>query len=229
MINGEITSTLFEMRDIKYRDFQSKLIPSKEQGAIIGVRTPALKQYAKQLAQRDDVKFLLEALPHDYFDEDQLHAFIISDIKDYQRCIEQVNRFLPHIDNWATCDQLSPKIFKKHKKELERQIELWLQSKMTYTVRFAIGMLMKHFLDEDFKPSYLDTVSKIESNEYYVNMMIAWFFQAALSKQYKTALPYIENHLLPAWIHNKTIQKCVESRTIPIEQKEYLRGMRRKM
>ncbi len=226
MINEEIQTKLFELQDTKYREMQIKIIPNIDADSIIGVRTPALRDYAKQLSKRDDIGEFLKDLPHKYFDENQLHSFIISAMKDYDRCMDEVDRFLVYVDNWATCDQLSPKVFAKNKSKLLTQIKEWLQSKETYTIRFAIGMLMQHFLDEDFDPEYLKTVAGIRSDEYYVNMMIAWYFATALAKQYDAAIPYIEDHRLDTWTHNKAIQKSVESYRISDEHKEYLKSLK---
>jgi 3-methyladenine DNA glycosylase AlkD len=222
----EIQDELFRLQDEKYRDFQVKLMPTVELDTVIGVRTPELRKYAKQLVKREDISGFLIDLPHRYFDENQLHAFIISEMKDYDRCIEEVNHFLPYVDNWATCDQMSPKVFKKYRKGLLDHIRVWIQSDKTYTVRFAIGMLMEHFLDEDFNAEYPEMVAAVRSDEYYVKMMIAWYFATALAKQYDAALPYIEKQRLDTWTHNKTIQKAVESYRITSEQKEYLKGLR---
>lgn len=223
----EITDELFRLQDVKYRDFQGKLIPTVPAESMIGVRTPELRKYAGQLVKRDDIiTTFLKDLPHDYFDENQLHAFIISLMKDYDRCVAELERFLPYIDNWATCDQLSPKIFKKHRAELVDKIRGWIASEETYTIRFGIGMLMEHFLDEDFDPEYPELVAGIRSEEYYVNMMIAWYFATALAKQYDAVLPYIEGQSLEVWTHNKAIQKAVESRRITAEQKAYLKGLK---
>ena len=224
----EIRKQLFSMQDIKYRDFQSKLMPTVEYETVIGVRTPELRKYAKQLAKTEGISEFLEDLPHQYFDENQLHAFLISEIKDYERCLEEVERFLPYVDNWATCDQLLPKVFKNHEKELLEDIHKWMVSDKTYTVRFAMGMLMKYFLDEHFDLEYPGMVAEIRSEEYYINMMIAWYFATALAKQYEAVLPFIENHRLDMWTHNKAIQKSVESYRIAKEQKEYLRSLKRK-
>ena len=235
-----IQKRLFELQDKKYKDFQVKLIPNVDPETVIGVRTPELRKLSKELAKglatnatADPVKgratdAFLVALPHRYFDENQMHAFIVSEIKDYDRCIAEVNRFLPYVDNWATCDQMSPKVFAKHKAELLKEIKRWLKSKETYTVRFAIGMLMQHCLDDDFDPAYPKLVAKIRSDEYYINMMIAWYFATALAKQYETAVPFIEQNELDVWTHNKTIQKAVESYRITDEQKKYLRSLKRK-
>lgn len=226
MILDEIRNELFKMQDVAYRDFNSKLIPTVDKSLFIGVRTPELRKYAKQLAKREDIEEFLHSLPHKYFDENQLHAFIVSEIKDFNSCVDKVNEFLPYIDNWATCDQLSPKVFKKHHKELINYIEIWLKSDKVYTVRFGIGMLMEHFLDEDFDISYLETVSNIRSDEYYVNMMIAWYFATALAKRYENIIPFIENRRLDIWTHNKAIQKAVESLRISDEKKEYLKNLK---
>ena len=226
MLREEILSELFNKQDIKYRDFQIKLIPTKTVDDMIGVRTPELKKYAKELLKRKDVGEFIDILPHEYFDEDQLHAFIISGIRDFDKCMTEVIRFLPYVDNWATCDQLSPKVFKKNRTELLKQIKKWIKSKETYTVRFAIGMLMGHFLDEDFDITYPEMVAKVRSDEYYINMMIAWYFATALAKQYDTILPFIAEKRLEKWTHNKAIQKSVESNRISPEQKEYLKSFK---
>ena len=226
MVNDEIRNELFSLQDTEYRDFQKKLIPTAAESAFIGIRTPQLRALAKRLIKREDIDGFLTALPHEYFDEYQLHAFIVSEIKDIDTCIAEVERLLPYIDNWATCDQLSPKVFKKHRSELLEYIKKWLRSDLTYTVRFAAGMLMQHFLDEDFDEAYLEAVAELRSDEYYINMMIAWYFATALAKQYESALPYIENRRLDIWTHNKTIQKAAESRRIAPEQKEYLKGLK---
>ena len=222
----QIVDLLFEKQDIKYRDFQAPLFPNVNKETIIGVRTPELKKLAKELYGSEPANKFIETLPHRYFDENQLHAFLISLIKDYESCLKEVERFLPYVDNWGTCDQLSPKVFAKHKEELITPIKKWLKSKHTYTVRFAIGMLMQHYLDESFKEEYMELVSKVSSEEYYINMMIAWYFATALAKQYKTAIKYIEGQKLAPWVQNKTIQKSVESYRITPEQKEYLKSLK---
>ena len=226
MKTKEIRKKLFELQDTKYRDFQVKLMPTVDPKTAIGVRTPELRKFAKELVKEGDVTAFLNELPHQYFDENQLHAFILSELKEYDYCIAEVCRFLPYVDNWATCDQMSPKIFRKHKKELLERIKEWIASDKTYTVRFAIGMLMEHFLDEDYKPAYPKMVAKVRSEEYYVNMMIAWYFATALAKQYEAVLPYLEKKKLDVWTHNKTIQKAVESYRINPEQKDYLKSLK---
>lgn len=214
------------MQDAKYRDFQAKLMPTVNPEKMIGVRTPELRKLAKQLIKSGDAAEFISELPHEYFDENQLHAFIISEMKNYEECIDEVNRFLPYVDNWATCDQLSPKVFKKHRAELLGEIKKWIKSEKTYTIRFGIGMLMQHYLDEEFRPEYPEMVAVVKSDEYYVNMMIAWYFATALAKQYEEILPFIENKVLDKWTHNKAIQKSVESYRITPEQKEYLKRLR---
>lgn len=217
---------LFKLQDKKYQELQYRTIPNIEN--IIGVRTPELRKLAKELVKENDYKSFLEELPHKYFDENQLHAFIISELKDYDECINYVNKFLPYVDNWATCDQMSPKVFKKNLDKLLLEIKKWIKSKETYTIRFGIGILMQYFLDDNFKVEYLETVSKIRSDEYYVNMMIAWYFATSLAKQYNDTIKYIENNKLDIWTHNKTIQKAIESYRITDEQKEYLRSLKRR-
>lgn len=222
----EIQERLFELQDEKYRDFQVKLIPSVDPATVIGVRTPELRKLAKELAKRDDIDMFLDALPHDYFDENQLHAFILSGMKDYAGCMAGVCAFLPYVDNWATCDQMSPKAFSKNKDDLLVHIKDWLQSDKTYTIRFAAGMLMEHFLGDDFDAAYPELVAGISSDEYYVNMMRAWYFATALAKQYESIIPFIEEKKLDSWTHNKAIQKSVESYRITPEQKAYLKTLK---
>ena len=228
MTKSDIQKTLFSMQDKKYAAFQAKLTPNLTLEDFIGVRTPDLKKFAKQLYKEGDYQEFLNDLPHKYFDENQLHAFIIAEIKDYDTCIKEVNNFLPYVNNCATCDQLSPKAFTKNKDALLKEIKSWIKSKETYTIRFAMGNLMRHFLEEDFNPKYPEMVAKVKSKEYYVNMMIAWYFATALAKQYDTILPYIKENKLDVWTHNKTIQKAVESDRITQEQKTFLKRYKRK-
>ncbi len=224
MINDEIRKRLFSLQDIKYRDFQSALIPSIDKERFIGVRTPELRKLAREFSKRDDICDFINNLPHYYFDENQLHAFIVSENKDFEKCINEVEKFLPFVDNWATCDQLSPKVFKKYRAELIEYIKKWIKSDRTYTVRFAVGMLMQHYLDENFNIEYPEMVASVSSDEYYINMMRAWYFATALAKQYEAIIPYIEEKRLDTFTHNKTIQKAVESYRITDEQKKYLKG-----
>ena len=226
MKRDEIIRELFRLQDKDYALLQAKIIPNIASEKIIGVRTPALRTFAKTLYKDSDIEDFLSGVPHQYFDEDQLHAFVISLEKDFDRCITRVDAFLPYIDNWATCDQLSPKVFKKNPEKLLPFIQTWIKSDRTYTVRFAIGMLMQHFLNENFDTKYVDMVAEIRSKEYYINMMIAWYFATALAKQYESVLPYIEEKRLDSWTHNKAIQKSVESYRITDEQKKYLKSMK---
>lgn len=229
----EIQKRLYSMQDKKYCDFQSSLIPGVEKERFIGVRTPDLRAYAKELMKSGEYGDFLNRLPHDYFDEMQLHAFMISLAKDFDRCMELTEAFLPHVDNWATCDQLSPKVFGKkkggslvYKIELLEHIDRWLDSDKTYTVRFGIGMLMQHLLDDEFDVSYMEKVANIRSDEYYIRMMIAWYFATALAKQREATLGYITDRRLDVWTHNKAIQKAIESRRIPPEDKDFLRTLK---
>ncbi|MCR5785065.1 MAG: DNA alkylation repair protein [Eubacterium sp.] len=217
---------MFKLEDEAYKKFQSGLIPSIDSERVIGVRTPELRKLAKEISKSPLCERFLKELPHKYFEENQLHAFIISGMKDYDECIGALSLFLPYVDNWATCDQMSPKIFKKYRKNLLGKIKIWILSEEEYTVRFGIKMLMDHFLDEDFDKEYLDLVADIRSDKYYINMMIAWYFATALAKQYDDALPYIEKRRLEAWTHNKAIQKSVESYRISDEKKEYLKSLK---
>lgn len=225
MNRDDIVAELFRLQDKEYAVFQAKLIPTVQPDSIIGVRTPELRAFAKRLAKEDTSAFL-SSLPHKYFDENQLHAFVISLEKDFEKCLALVEAFLPFVDNWATCDQLSPKAFKKEPERLLTYIITWLKSNRVYTVRFAIGMLMEHFLDARFEPKYADMVAAVKSEEYYINMMIAWYFATALAKQYDAILPYLEEKKLDDWTHNKAIQKSVESNRITAEQKTYLRTLK---
>ena len=226
MIVDDIREDLFANQDVKYRDFQSKLTPTIEANTAIGVRTPVLRKLAKAYSKRQDVDEFLADLPHKYFDENQLHAFILSEIKDFDECIGKLERFLPFVDNWATCDQMSPKCFKKNHEKLLPYLNKWIKSDDTYTVRFAIVTFMAHFLDEDFDEGYLKLVSDIKSDEYYINMAIAWYFATALAKQYDKTIPYIENKTLDVWTHNKAIQKSIESYRVTAEHKEYLKSLK---
>lgn len=225
---SKIREKLFELKDLKYKDFQSSLISNVEKDLFIGVRTPQLRAFAREIVNDEDTIDFLKDVPHKYFDENQLHAFVISLGKDFDETVGAVEAFLPYVDNWATCDQLSPKVFRKHKKELLPYIKKWIKSRKTYTVRFAIGMLMEHFLDDDFDMQYPKMVAGVKSNEYYINMMIAWYFATALAKQYDAIIPFIENKNLETWTHNKAIQKSVESRRISTNQKEYLKTLKGK-
>lgn len=223
-----IMERLTSMQDEKCKQFHCKLMPTVNPDTVIGIRVPALRKLAKELYGTAEAEAFLSELPHNYYDENNLHAYLIALIKDYDICIAEVERFLPYIDNWATCDGLSPKVFKKHLPELLEHIQVWIASEETYTVRFAIGMLMQFYLDDAFDAQYLKIVASVKSEEYYVNMMIAWYFATALSKQYDATLPYLQTNQLSVWTHNKTIQKAIESYRITDAQKVYLKGLKRK-
>lgn len=227
-IEEQIRNDLFALQDMEYRDFHYKLIPTVNPDFIIGVRTPALRKYAKQLSKTPQAAEFLKILPHKYYEENNLHGFLIESMKDYEEVVASLDIFLPYVDNWATCDMIAPKVFQKHLPELLIKIKEWITSNHTYTIRFGIEMLMKYYLDEAFSTEYPDMVAAVESEEYYVKMMIAWYFATALAKQYEPTLPYLENQKLSQWTHNKAIQKAVESCRITPEQKAYLRTLKRK-
>ncbi len=218
-----VIQTLFALKDSEYRDFQARLIPTVSKDTIIGVRVPQLRKVASNLIKNNAYGEFFEELPHKYYDENMLHSILISKIKDFDKAMKATDDFLPFIDNWAVCDTLSPKVFSENKKELLNRIKNWCDSKETYTCRFGIKMLMSHFLDKDFKPEYLSIPAKIKSDEYYVNMMIAWYYATALAKKWDQTIPYIDNRTLEQWIHNKTIRKSIESLRVTPEQKSYLR------
>ena len=221
-----IITALMDAKDEKYAEFQRRIITSTPPERIIGVRTPALRAMAKELSKAADREQFLAELPHKYFEEDQLHSFTVCTEKDFDKCICEVDRFLPYVDNWATCDQLAPKVFAKHRTELLPHIRRWLASEREYTVRFGIEMLMSHFLDDDFSVEYASLVAAVRREEYYVRMMAAWYFATALAKHYEDVLPFITERRLDEWTHNKTIQKAVESYRITAEQKEYLKSLK---
>lgn len=216
-----------DLQEVKYADFQSKLTPGIARERFIGVRIPKLRKLAKLFAKTEEHKEFLRGLPHHYFEENMLHGLLIAEIKDYDMCITELGKFLPFIDNWAVCDTLSPDVFKKHKTELFSEIEEWSGSRHTYTCRFGIGMLMRYFLDEDFSPEQFKIPLSIHSEEYYVNMMLAWYFATALAKQWEHTVVLLEKDALDKWVHNKTIQKTRESFRITGAQKEYLKGLKR--
>ena len=222
----QVQEELFAMQDVGYRDFHAKLMPTMDKERVIGVRTPALRAFAKVYGKTEEARIFLQVLPHTYYEENNLHMMLITGIKDYEKCMEEVQRFLPYIDNWATCDYPAPKCFARHKDQVLEEAKRWISSGETYVIRYGIGMLMRLFLDEDFSSEYLEMAAAVQSQEYYVNMMIAWYFATALAKQWDAAVPYIEQHKLSDWVHRKTIQKAVESYRITPEQKEYLKGFR---
>ena len=218
---------LFELQDLKYRDFHSKLLPGIDKDSIIGIRTPMLRKFTKEFAKTSEAELFMQKLPHRYYEENNMHMMIVSWIKDYEKCLAEVKRFLPYVNNWATCDLPAPKVFAKHKDELLPEIRSWIASDETYTIRYGIGMLMTFYLDEDFRLEYLKLAADVRSEEYYVNMMIAWYFATALAKQWDTAIPYLEERKLTEWVHRKTIQKAIESYRITPEQKVYLKTLRK--
>ena len=221
-----IQEKLFALQDLNYRQFQAKLMPTVDPEQIIGVRMPALRKLAKELKGTAEAEAFLAALPHRYYDENNLHGLLLCARSSYEETVAGLDIFLPHVDNWATCDLLSPRAFRSHPPQLPEQIRRWLGSGDTYTVRFGLDMLMSFYLDECFRPEYLDWAAEVKSEEYYVRMMVAWYFATALAKQYDAALPYLTSRRLEQWTHNKTIQKAVESYRITPEQKDALRALR---
>ena len=225
-IKVDIQQELFTLQDLSYRDFHAKLMPTVDKARVIGVRTPKLRAFAKEFGKTEEAKEFLKVLPHQYYEENNLHGLLIEQIKDYPTLIRELNRFLPCIDNWATCDLLTVRVVKKHLDTFTEEVERWLASDHTYTIRFGIGMLMRYYLEEHFSLEYPEKVAKIRSEEYNVNMMRAWYFATALAKQYEAIFPFLEEKRLDAWTHNKTIQKAIESYRITQEQKVYLRTLR---
>lgn len=220
---------LMAVQDAEYAKFSAKLIPTMDESLFLGVRVPEARKLAKAMYKEPEHYEYMTILPHKYYDENLLHGLLISEEKNLEKCIAFLDEFLPYVDNWAVCDIMSPKIFKKNKAEILTHIRRWIDSEHDYTCRFGIEMLMSHYLDEEsFKPEYLEWPAKIRSDEYYVNMMIAWFFATALAKQWEAVIPYIEGHRLDKWTHNKTIQKARESYRITPEQKEYLKSLKLK-
>ena len=222
----DVRKRLFEMQDTGYRDFHARLILTVEKEKIIGIRTPILRKFAKEFGKTEESELFLKVLPHQYYEENNLHGLLIEQIRDYDKCLEELERFLPFIDNWATCDLLALHMMKKHRDIFIREVFRWIESDQPYTIRFGINMLMRHYLDEEFKTEYPEKVAAIRSEEYYVNMMRAWYFATALAKQYENVLPFLEKRQMDVWTHNKTIQKAIESYRITSEQKEYLRTLR---
>ncbi|EXF26769.1 DNA alkylation repair protein [Finegoldia magna ALB8] len=222
-----VINELQSLQDLKYRDFQSKLIPNVDKSTIIGVRMPDLRKLAKKIDEKQ-AQIFMEDLPHTYYEENMLQSILISNMKNYDDCIDHLERFLPFVDNWAVSDCISPKTFTKNTDKLIEKIKLWAKSPHTYTVRVAICLLMKYFLDEKFKVEYLKIATRIRSEEYYVNMMVAWFFATALAKQWDDVIFVLEDNLLDEWTHNKTIQKARESFRITPEQKQYLKSLKKR-
>lgn len=220
---------LITLQDEGYRAFNSALIPTVDPDTVIGVRTPALRSLAKELRGSNEAENFMQKLPHAWFEENNLHAFLIAQIKDFELCMAETERFLPYIDNWATCDGFNPGVFKSHLPELLEKIKFWIASGHVYTQRYAIGMLMRYFLDEHFSPEYPEMVAAVKSEEYYIRMMQAWYFATALAKQWDAALPYLTENRLDKWTHNKTIQKAIESYRITPEQKVYLKTCKKRI
>ena len=221
-----IQDRLFALQDGKFRDFNAALIPNIEKERVIGVRTPELRKLARELSGTAEASAFLGELPHFYLEENHLHGFLIERIKDYDACVAALDAFLPFVDNWATCDCIGPACFKKNHARLIGDTRRWLESDRLYTKRFAIRMLMNHFLDEDFRPEYPGWVAGIETEEYYLRMMQAWYFATALAKQYDAVLPYIEQKRLEPWTHNKAIQKAAESFRVSDGRKAYLKTLK---
>lgn len=224
----KIDIQLFKLQDKKYKEFHKKLIPNIKEENIIGVRVPILRAFASSFYKTNKIQAIefLNTLPHKYYEENNLHSFFIENIKDYKETLKYTENFLPYIDNWGTCDSFSPKIFKKYPNEIYDKIKIWINSDKTYTVRFAIGLLLRNYLNDNFNIEMLYLVSKVKSNEYYINMMIAWYFSTALVKQYELTIYFLENKILDKWIHNKTIQKSCESLRFSKEQKEYFKSLK---
>ena len=225
-ISLNVQKKLFSVQDIEYKNFNSKLIPTVDPEKIIRVRTPELRKYAKEFGKQSESRVFLSCLPHEYYEENNLHGFLLEQINDFDECIWELERFLPYVDNWGTCDSMSPKVLGKHLPELLPLIKKWLTSEHVYMVRYGIGCLMRYYLDDAFEEEYLQLVADVHSEEYYIKMMQAWYFATALAKQYRSAVVLLEEAKLDRWVHNKTIQKAVESYRITKEQKDYLRTLR---
>lgn len=225
-MDNSIEAHLKTLQDEKYREFHSKLMPTIDPDTIIGIRVPVLRRYAKEIAGTPEAEAFLKELPHRYYEENNLHGFLLEMRKDYLSLIKELDAFLPYVDNWATCDGIAPKVFKKHTNELVPEIVRWIRSGETYTIRFGVGMLMRFYLDDTFDAAYLQMAAEIRSEEYYVRMMAAWYFATALAKQYEETIPFLEKKKLDPWTHNKTIQKAIESYRVTEEHKEYLKKLR---
>ena len=219
-------SKLFSLQDPEYKEFQSKLLPTLDPDSIIGIRNPKLRTFAREFAQTKEASLFLSTLPHSYYEENNLHMMLLAQIQDFTPCLQMTETFLPYIDNWATCDLPAPACFGSHRKELLPSITTWIHSHQTYTIRYGLGQLQRFYLEEDFSPLYLDLAATVESDEYYVNMMLAWFFATALTKQWDATLPYLREHRLSPWVHKKTIQKAIESKRISPDHKEILKNLR---
>ena len=223
----DIEKLLLSLADEKYKEFHKKLIPTVNEDKIIGIRTPVLRKTAKEIKDSPEAKAFIDTLPHFYYEENNLHAFLVEFIKDYDKAVSETEKFLPYIDNWATCDSFLPEIFKKNKDKLIVKINEWIKSDKTYTIRYAMGLLMSLYLDDDFKTEYAGIVANVSSEEYYVIMMQAWYFATALAKQYDAVLPYFTEKKLSKDVNNKAIQKAIESRRIDADTKAFLKGLKR--
>ena len=228
MITDEIRASLIEQSDGRYKAFQGSLIPNQNETAMLGVRVPVMRKLAKEFAKREDVELFLRDVPHTYYEENAVHSFIIEQIKDFDRCMAETEAFLPYIENWAVCDCFSPKVFQKHKAEVFEKCKVWLQSEHTYTVRYALVLFLKFYLEREYAEDVLRLAASVDSGEYYINMAVSWLFAEAVGKCPELAVPYIEQNVLKTEVHNKAIQKSVESRRVPEETKAYLKTMKRK-
>jgi len=214
------------LADDDYKAFMIKLLPTVDKNSVIGVRMPRLRALSKELWKSGGAEEFMDSLPHELYDENMLHALLICDIRDYSECIERIDAFLPFVDNWGTCDSLRPKCFAKNRDRLISDIERWISSERVYTKRFGLEMLMTHYLDENFEPAMLELAASVTGEDYYLRMMVAWYFATALSKQYENAISYLTERRLPVWVHNKTVQKATESLRISCEKKDFLRTLR---
>lgn len=225
-VEKEMLNAIFAARDEEYADFTAKLIPNIPRESIIGVRTPQLRSIAKRLGKNAGIDEFLSALPHEYHEQNLVHAYIAESIGDFDSAVKTIEAFLPYVTNWAVCDSMTPRIFAKHTGELLSIIKKWLQSAHPYTVRFGLRMLMCFYLEKEFASEINVLAASVCSEEYYVNMMQAWYFATALAKQYDSTVPFVEEHRLSPWVHNKTIQKAVERFRITAEQKAHLKTLR---
>lgn len=223
---NNIETKLMKVKDDKYKEFQAKLVPNIDSDTILGIRTPEMRKIAKELFEKNNYASFLNELPHKYYEENLIHFFVISMIKDFNKCIEEVERFLPYVDCWPVSDQATPNSFRKNHDKLFPYIKKWIKSKHIYTARFGIRMLMNEYLGDDFRKKYLELVSSVKSDDYYLKMMVAWYFATALAKKYDETIPFFENRLLDEWVHKKAIQKAIESYRVSEEHKKYLRGLK---
>ena len=222
----DLLNILMKTKDDKYKSFQAKLVPNISVDTILGIRTPEMKNIAKELFNSNDYESFLNDLPHKYYEENLIHFFVISMIKDFDECIKKVEEFLPYVNCWPVSDQGSPKCFKRNHDKLLPYIKKWIKSKHVYTARFGIRMLMNEYLGDDFKEEYLDMVASVKGEDYYLKMMVAWYFATALAKRYDETVVYFENHKLDKWVHNKAIQKALESYRVTEEHKNYLKSLK---